>query len=161
MRGGVILYWADRVLAEDLAWLRKERYVIHEFDGSKWRVQDDLYKDVAEALGYPGYFGRNLAAFSDCMLDVEVPDDGGMVILIRDIDAVERHAVERHDRQFLQNLLDILDHTTRRNLLFGRRFLTLLQTRNPARTPAMDFSGVGAVHVTWNPREWLNSARGL
>jgi RNAse (barnase) inhibitor barstar len=156
MRGGVILYWADRVLAEDLAWLRQERYVIHEFDGSKWRAEDDLYKDVAKALGYSGYFGRNLAAFSDCMLDVEVPDDGGMVILIRDIDAVERH-----DQQFLWDLLDILDHTTRRNLLFGRRLLTLLQSRNSARTPAIDFSGVGAVHVTWNPREWLNSTRGL
>jgi len=154
--GGVNLYWADRVLAEDLAWLRKEQYAIHEFDGCNWQVKDDLYRDVAKALGYPGYFGRNLQAFSDCMLDVEVPDDGGMVFVIRNIDAVERH-----DRQFLWDLVDILDHTTRKNLLFGRRFLTLLQTQNPARTPSIDFSGVGAVHVGWNSREWLDSTRGL
>jgi len=159
--GGVTLYWADRVLAEDLAWLRKEQYAIHEFDGCNWRVEDDFHDEVANALQFPGYYGRNLNAFKDCMRDVEVSDDGGMVIVIRNIEAVERHATERHDRKFLWDVLDILDETTRGNLLFGRRFLTLLQSRNPARIPGIDFSGVGAAHVDWNPREWLNSDRGL
>ena len=93
--GGVTLYWADRVLAEDLAWLRKEQYAIHEFDGCNWRVEDDFHDEVANALQFPGYYGRNLNAFKECMGDVEVSDDGGMVIVIRNIEAVERHATER------------------------------------------------------------------
>lgn len=159
--GGVAFYWANHVLAEDLAWLRTQQYAIHEFDGCNWRVEADFHDDLAKALQFPDYYGRNLNAFKDCMDDVEVPDDGGMVILIRNIEAVERYAVERHDPEFLWDVVDILGRTTRANLLFGRRFVTLLQSRNPARIPGIDFSGVGAVHADWNPREWLNSKRGV
>lgn len=150
--GGVGIYWADHILHEDLAWLRNERYAIHEFNGANWRVEADFHDAVAETLSFPGYYGRNLDAFHDCMGDVEVPVEGGMVILIRNVDAVGLG-----EGQFLPVVLDILAATTRQKLLFGRRLLTLLQSRNPA----IDFSPVGAVPVMWNPREWLRSKRGL
>ena len=150
--GGVSTYWADHILNEDLAWLRNERYAIHEFNGANWRVEGDFHDAVTEALSFPGYYGRNLDAFNDCMRDVEVPVEGGMVILIRNVDAVGLG-----DGQFLPVVLDILADTTRQKLLFGRRLLTLLQSRNPA----IYFSPVGAVPVVWNLRERLNSDRGL
>ena len=125
--GGVVLYHAESILCEDLAWLRNERYAIHEFDAANWEDEGEFHNAVAKTLGFPGYYGRNLDAFNDCMRDVEVPIEGGMALLIRNVDAVENR--EGH---FLWDVLDILAGTTRRNLLFGRRLLTLLQTRNPA-----------------------------
>jgi len=150
--GGVALYYADSILAEDLAWLRSERYEIQEFDAGAWRVEGDFHDAVAKTLKFPAYYGRNLDAFNDCMGDVEVPDEGGMAILIRNVDGVDLR-----EGQFLPVILDILVGTTRTNLLFGRRLLTLLQSRNPA----IEFPAVGAAPVMWNRREWLNSKRGL
>lgn len=150
--GGVALYHSDQVLGEDLAWLRRERYAIHEFDARHWRSEEDFHADVAKALEFPAYYGRNLDAFNDCMRDVEVPVDGGMAILIRNVETVEQR-----EGEFVQVILDILAGTIRTNLLLGRRLLTLLQSRNPA----IEFRAVGAVPVMWNPREWLNSERGL
>ena len=65
-------------------------------------------------------------AFNDCMGDILVPSEGGMAIVIRNADAVEFR-----DRQFLPIVLDILADMTRKNLLFGRRFLTLLESADP------------------------------
>jgi hypothetical protein len=86
------------------------------------------------------------------MADVEVPMEGGTAIVIRNVDSVELR-----DGQFISVILDILAGTTRKNLLFGRRMLTLLQSENPR----IAFPVVAPVTVMWNPKEWLNSERGL
>jgi RNAse (barnase) inhibitor barstar len=150
--GGVVLYYAESILGEDLAWLGSERYTIHEFDAANWEDEGEFHNAVAKTLEFPGYYGRNLDAFNDCMRDVEVPLEGGMALLIRNVDAVENRK-----GHFLWDVLDILAKATRRNLLYGRRLLTLVHTRNPS----LEFAVVGAVPVIWNPREWLNSNRGL
>lgn len=150
--GGVVLYHADRILAEDIGWLRAERYRIHEFDGGRWTAESTFHADVAEAFAFPAYYGRNLDAFNDCIGDVEVPVDGGLAIVIRRADAVDLR-----DGQFLPIVLDSLAGTTRWNLLFGRRMLTLLQSHDPT----INYPPVGAVPVSWNPREWLAAKRGV
>jgi hypothetical protein len=86
------------------------------------------------------------------MGDVDVPLDGGMTIVLRNVDAVVLR-----EGKFLPVVLDILADATRTNLLFGRRLLTLLQSRNPA----LELPPVGATSVKWNPKEWLNAQRGL
>src|SRR5262245_2415696 len=87
--GGVALYHAEAVLAQDTAWLREEGYVIHELDGRKWNSQESLHEDVAKVLRFPAYYGRNLDAFNDCMRDLEVPVVGGMAIIIRGVDSID------------------------------------------------------------------------
>jgi RNAse (barnase) inhibitor barstar len=150
--GGVVLYWADAIIEEDLAWLRRERYVVHEFDAGLWSEEANFHSAVAEALEFPEYYGRNLDAFNDCMGDIAVPAAGGMAIVFHNADAVGLR-----EGKFLAVVLDILAGTTRTNLLFGRRLLTLLHSRNPA----LQFPPVGGMPVIWNPREWLNAKRGL
>jgi hypothetical protein len=107
---------------------------------------------MARTLKFPGYYGRNLDAFNDCIGDVEVPMEGGMGIVIRNIDATDLR-----DGQFVPVVLDILAATMRKNILFGRRMVTLLQSGNPR----IVFPAVAAVPAMWNPKEWLNSQRGL
>jgi RNAse (barnase) inhibitor barstar len=150
--GGVALYWADHVLREDLAWLRGQGYAICELDAGDWKAEEDFHDAVAKALEFPGYDGRNLDAFKDCMADVGVPLEGGMAIVIRNVDDLGLR-----EGKFFPVVLDILAATTRTNLLFGRRLVTLLHSRNPA----IEFPAVGAVPVLWNPREWTNAKRGL
>lgn len=150
--GGVILYHSDAILHDNLAWLRGEKYEAHEFDARTWTSEEAFHADVAETLKFPEYYGRNLDAFNDCMGDVEVPLAGGMAIVIRHVDAVNLR-----DGQLVPLVLDIIVDTTRTNLLFGPRLLTLLQSENPG----IVFPTVGAVSVAWNPKEWLSSSRGL
>src|SRR6185436_7352827 len=85
--GGVILYHSGVVLGDDLAWLRGEKYEVHDFDARRWKTEDDFHDDMSKALKFPEYYGRNLDAFNDCMTDVEVPIEGGMAIVIRNVDA--------------------------------------------------------------------------
>ena len=151
--GGVCLYFSNDVLRKDLAWLRARGYVIHEFNASLWKTKADFHKSVAETLRFPSYYGRNLDAFVDCLRDLKVPQKrGGMAIVIREVDSFRTV-----DKKFCFDVLDVLADTIRDNLVFGRRFLVLLQTRNPD----FEHQAVGAVPVMWNPKEWLESRRGL
>ncbi|HUR27066.1 MAG TPA: barstar family protein [Planctomycetota bacterium] len=148
--GGIAFYHSETVLQDDLAWLRSEKYQVHEFDARKWKSTEGFHSDVASKLQFPEHYGRNLSAFEDCMRDVEVPQEGGTAIVIRNVEAVE-------DKQLMTDLLEILAGTMRSNLLFGRRFLTLLQSGNRS----IVFPAVGALPVQWNPKEWPESKRGV
>ena len=150
--GGVVLYNSEAVLREDVAWLRAEKYQVQEFDARRWNSESDFHDEVARSLGFPDYYGQNLDAFNDCMGDILVPAEGGMAIVIRNADTVGLR-----DRELLPIVLDILADVTRKNMLFGRRFLTLVQSEDPR----IEFAPIGAVPVIWNPREWLRSNRGL
>ena len=150
--GGIHLYYSDGVLQEDLGWLRAEKYVIHEFDCMTWKTEEGFHADVAKVLKFPSYYGKNLDAFNDCMGDLEVPSEGGVVLLFRAVDSVDFR-----QGKFFWTVLDILIRVSRGNLFFGRRLIVILQSRNPK----IEFEPIGAVPVTWNSREWLNSKRGL
>ena len=63
----------------------------------------------------------------------------------------------RSQPQLAQTILDSIETSSRRFLLTGRRLLALVQSDDPR----IRFERVGAVPVTWNPREWLDSDRGL
>jgi hypothetical protein len=54
-----------------------------------------------------------------------------------------------------QTILDSIESTSRRFLLTGRRLLALVQSSDPR----IRFERVGAMPVTWNPREWLDADR--
>jgi hypothetical protein len=63
----VTLYRSREVLAEHLAWLRRHGYAVHELDCSGWSSEADFHDAVSRTLGFPGYYGRNLDAFNDCL----------------------------------------------------------------------------------------------
>lgn len=151
-RGAVALYYKGSVLSQDLAWLRSQRYVIHELDAVAWKEPGNFHDAVRSTLSFPAYYGRNLASWIDCVAELGVPDEGGMAIVFRRYDAFARS-----QPQFAQTILDSLETTSRRFLLTGRRLLALVQSDDPR----IRFERVGAMPVTWNPREWLDSDRGI
>lgn len=149
--GGVVAYHADAVLADDLQWFERQGYLVRQFDGRAWSNESAFHESISRALEFPSYCGSNLDAFNDCMRDFDVPLDGGLVFVIRNAGDVHLQC------EWFHFVLQILADVVRLNLLFGRRFLVLLQSENPA----IVFPDLGAFTVQWNPREWLNSSRGL
>jgi RNAse (barnase) inhibitor barstar len=151
-RGAVALYYKGSVLSQDLAWLRRQNYVVHELDAAKWTEPAHFHEAVKPALGFPSYYAKNLASWIDCTSELDVPDEGGMALVFRHYDAFAKS-----QPQFAQTVLDSIETTSRRFLLTGRRLLALVQSDDPR----IRFERVGAMPVTWNPREWLDSDRGL
>jgi RNAse (barnase) inhibitor barstar len=151
-RGAVALYHKGAVLSQDLGWLRQQRYVIHEMDAAQWTEPSHFHDAVRATLSLPSYYTKNLASWIDCAAELPVPDESGMAIVFRRYDAFARA-----QPQFAQTILDSLETTSRRFLLTGRRLLALVQSDDPR----IRFERVGALPVTWNPREWLDSDRGI
>lgn len=155
----VTMFWREALLDETADWLRQHAYRVVELAAGTWSSNADMYEDIAVALNFPDYFGRNLDALNDCMRDVASGDYGwdadthtGLVIVLRSFDTFT--AV---DRRTAQHMLDIFADQARSAILVGHRIICLVQSNDPQ----LSFDPVGAMPVMWNDAEWLNSKRGL
>ena len=149
-RGAVALYHKSSILSADLGWFRHQRYAIQELDAGGWASPDAFHADVQRVLGFPSYYARNLASWVDCLAEIQVPDESGMAIVFRRYDSFAKA-----QPRLAQTVLDSIESTSRRFLLTGRRLIALVQSDDPR----IRFDRVGAMPVTWNPREWLDSDR--
>ncbi len=149
-RGAVALYHKGAVLSHDLAWFRQHAYEVHELDASRWTTADEFHSDAQRVFGFPPFYARNLAAWLDFLGEIPVPDESGTVLLFRRYDALARA-----QHQLAQTILDSIETTSRRFLLTGRRLIALVQSDDPR----IRFERVGALPVTWNPREWTEADR--
>jgi RNAse (barnase) inhibitor barstar len=150
--GPIAMYLRRVVLEDDISWFVENGYRVDRLDCSTWVDKEIAHTALSNTLAFPDYYGRNLDAFNDCMSDLEVPIEGGRVIVLERFDVPAAGLGD-----FAYVLLDIVASTARDKLLFGRRLIALVQSNDPA----LGFPPVGATPVGWNPREWLNSARGL
>lgn len=148
----VTLYFRAGLLDEDLDWLVRHGYRVDRLDCAGWTASDVVHATLRDALRLPGYQGHSLDAFADSLEGLDVPDDGGRVLVFTryDVPAAAIPDVAR-------DLLDIIAAESRQHLLHGRRLLALVQTDDPE----LAFEPVGACVVEWNPKECTNAARGL
>jgi RNAse (barnase) inhibitor barstar len=150
--GSITLYYQIEFLAEDVAWLAAHGYRIDNFDCTDWQTKQDMLTAFASTLKFPSYFGQNLDALNDCLSDVDVPENGGRVLVFQRYDTF---AAKMPDVAW--TVLDIIETNSRLFLLFGQHLITLLQSDDPQ----IQFNAVGGCPVMWNNREWLNKNRGL
>jgi RNAse (barnase) inhibitor barstar len=150
--GSISLYHRLLILRDDMAWLVDHGYSVYEFDCNAWKSRDDFHDAMSATLNFPGYYGRNIAAFNDCLSDLEIPDEGGSVLVFLHFDRFLACQPE-----FAECVLDHIDYNSRRLSFWGRRLLTLLQSGDSQ----FRIERIGAYAPNWNPREWLDSARGL
>lgn len=152
----VTLFWRPQVLDETTAWLSAHGYQVTGIDASQWSTEHDLHRDIAAALSFPDYYGRNLDALNDCMRDVVSQDYGwapgttGLALAFTGYDAFAARCPRA-----AQIVLDIMADHSRSAALFGRRLTCLIQSNDPH----ICFEPVGATAVTWNDAEWLDSKR--
>lgn len=152
----VTLFWRQQILDETVAWLSDHGYQIVRFNAAHWSTEADLHRDIAAALGFPGYYGRNLDALNDCMRDVVTQDYGwapqttGLVLVFSGYDAFTAHCPRP-----AHAVLDIMAEHSRSAALLGRRLMSLVHSNDPD----IEFEPVGATPVMWNDAEWLDSKR--
>ena len=149
-RGAIALYYRSSVLSADLGWFRQQTYVIHELNASGWTTAGAFHDDVKRVLAFPAHYTSNLASWIDALPEIAVPDESGVVLAFRRYDAFAKA-----QPQLAQTILDSIESTSRRFLLTGRRLIALVQSDDPR----IRFERVGALPVTWNPREWLDADR--
>jgi hypothetical protein len=150
--GAVVMYYRLAVLHNDIIWLRDHGCRVLDFDCFKWPSIQDFYCDVYAALGLPKPVNGNLDAMSDHFSDLEVPANGGCVIVFRRYDDFAAK-----NRSFAETVLDIVATQSRFKLLLGERFFAMIQSDDPQ----ICFAPVGAAPILWNPLEWPDSKRGV
>jgi RNAse (barnase) inhibitor barstar len=150
--GGVVLYHKHQVLAEDVAWLVRVGYQLRELDAHGWANGAALHEDMKRVFAFPAHYTNNLASLVDALAELDIPAGGAVVVQVRRYDRFVK--VDAH---LAWSVLDALETTSRRLLLTGRRLLSLVQSDDPR----IKFERVGAMPVNWNPREWLDSDRGV
>jgi len=150
--GGVVLYHKHQVLTEHTAWLVREGYQLRELDAHGWKDSRAFHEDVKRVFEFPAHYTANLASLVDALAELEIVPGGAVAVVMRRYDRFAK--VDPH---LAWSVLDALETTSRRLLLTGRRLLSLVQS-DDAR---IKFERVGAMPVNWNPREWLDSDRGI
>ena len=150
--GAVTLYHKPAVLAQDSAWLQRNGYKLLTLDAGGWANRLTFHQDARRVLAFPSFYNNTLAAWIDCLAELEVPEKGGVALQFRRYDVFARA-----DREFAQTVLETIESTSRGFLLTGRRFLALVQSDDPR----LHFERVGAVPVNWNQLEWTEADRGL
>ena len=150
--GGVVLYHKHQILTEHTAWLVREGYQIRELDAFGWKEPKAFHDDVKRVFEFPAHYTPNLASLVDALAELDIAPGGALAVVLRRYDRFAK--TEPH---LAWSVLDALETTSRRLLLTGRRLLSLVQS-DDAR---IKFDRVGAMPVNWNPREWLDSDRGL
>jgi hypothetical protein len=88
-------------LDDTTAWLSAHDYQVTRINAAHWATEHDLHHDIAQALDFPGYYGRNFAALNDCMRDVVSQDYGwaphttGLAVVFTGYDAFAARARPR------------------------------------------------------------------
>jgi RNAse (barnase) inhibitor barstar len=151
LNGACTLYYRPEILAQDEAWLREHGYEVHVFDCASWTSEDAFHEQISRDLGFPDYYGRNLAALNDCLAEMNVPDEGGLALRFNRFDLLAQTLPE-----FAWHVLDNIEEKSRMHLLFGHRLIALVQSDNPR----IQFKPVGARPIVWNWKEQVNRLRG-
>jgi Barstar (barnase inhibitor) len=152
----VTLFWRIEVLEQAVNWLGAHGYTSVQLNAGQWASDADMHRDIATALSFPDYYGRNLAALNDCMGDVidyqygTTKDATGLVLAFTSYDTFAGASPRS-----AHALLDIIARQARCAALTGHRVLCLVQSNDPMIT----FEPVGAMGVLWNPAEWLDARR--
>lgn len=152
----VTMFWRRQVLDTTIEWLVERGYQVTVMDASAWSTESDLHREIALALSFPDYYGRNLDALNDCMRDVVaheygwVPEATGLALAFTGYDRFA--AVCPRSAHVV---LDLMANHSRTAALFGGRLMCLVQSDDPQ----IRFDDVGATPVTWNDAEWSDSRR--
>lgn len=152
----VQLFQSRAVLDRAVDDARESGWSVIRFDARHWATAAAMHTDLADALSFPDYYGRNLDALNDCMRDVVAGDYGfakhavgGLIV----IDAFDRF--HRREPQVAQVLIDVLGRAAVDALAHRWQLATFLRVDDPDFSPP-PFAAQAAI---WNPQEWLRAHR--
>ncbi len=84
------------VLQEAITELERLGYRVVLLDAGTWHDEADFHRDIAEALSFPSYYGRNLDALNDCLVTDaaegehgwDPANDTGLVLVFDNVDGL-------------------------------------------------------------------------
>jgi RNAse (barnase) inhibitor barstar len=148
MRNGpVTKYWRQEYFEEDIKELEQRRFRVVPFNCREWPDEATMHEALRVALGLPENTGRNFDALADSLSEIDVPEDGGLVVALDNFEESERN----------NRLFQVFADASRWWLLFGRTLAVIIRTDDPAYRGR---DTLGATPPQWNGREWLDSNRG-
>jgi len=147
--GAISMYHDQTILDQDLTEFKKLDYRIVDFNTTTWTPRT-AHQELKKGLEFPDYYGENLAAFNDCLGDLNPSDQKGLIIVFRHFDKPVKT-----DKEWCEGLLDVITEQSRQWLLTNKRLIGLLQSDNPD----LNFSKLGGLTPTWNIQEWLDEKR--
>jgi len=146
--GPVSLFFKPHILDEAVQFLKKQSYIIHEFNCQDYSSEADVYNDILLRLGIiqTDYNEISSTPFWDLLTEAKVPDESGLILVFMHFDVLHRNLPK-----CAQDLLEIIAGYSYNWLWFGRRFKAFVQTDDPS----IIIKPLGAHEAYWNPKEWL------
>ena len=144
--GWISLYWKTEVLEKDLEWFKKENYAIAQFDCTTWISEKEMHKQLKMRFNFPDYYGENFDALNDCLSYIDIINTG-LIVTFRHLDNC--------NFKLIHTLLDVFADNARRQMLYGKRLIILIQVSNRK----FQINNVGANNVILNHTEWLESTK--
>lgn len=148
--GPVALFRKAEVVRSTVEWLERNSYRVVQTECGSCTTKEELLGAIGTALGFPRWDRPNLDGFNDDCRHVEAPDDGGLAVVLWGFDRAATRLPQ--EAKFV---LDALAWASWNNLLFGRRFICMVQSDDPH----IQFGAVGGHEPWWNRREWFIADR--
>lgn len=146
----VQLYHSPEQLALAIGHCRQDEWDVVDLDAGGWADGDALHDDLSSALNFPSYYGRNLDALHDMMMEIGRNSSGfsptapGGVLVLRHLD---RFVAANRSRA--EAVVDILASASARALQYGWPLAILLQSDDrQLRLPPM-----ATIHIGWSTAE--------
>ncbi|MGH1488777.1 MAG: barstar family protein [Acidimicrobiales bacterium] len=152
----VQLYHSHEQLQLDVERCRAAGWEVIELDASGWSDGAALHDDFSTALTFPDYYGRNLDALHDMMLELAAGSRGfsdtaaGGLLVLQHFDSFLANSRSRAEA-----VVEILATATSRALQYGWPLVVFLQSDDPQ----LRLGPVAPIVIGWNPGERIRSKR--
>jgi RNAse (barnase) inhibitor barstar len=140
LNGPVAMYGPAERLHQHVTALESYGYRCPAFDCAEWESEAAMHRSIAGRLEFPGYYGHNLNALNDCLGYLDIPEPGGVALVLWRFDRFVRLSAER-----AWEVLDVIASASWVHRLYGRRLMGLVQSDDPE----LHFAPVGARPVMW------------
>ena len=140
LNGPIALYGPTERLRRHIAALESYGYRCPAFDCGEWASEADMHRAFAARLEFPEHYGHNLDALDDCLGDIDIPEVGGVALVLWRFNHFARLSAER-----AWQVLDVIASASWVHRLYGRHLLGLVQSDDPE----LHFAPVGARPVVW------------
>ncbi|RWX03705.1 barstar family protein [Flavobacterium cerinum] len=121
-RGFVKAYSDDTILKANIGWFEKENYKTIEFDCIEWNNDKEIMHDhLSLKLDFPPYYGKNWDALDECLNDLEIPENG-LVVVFKNLDLINIKTAH--------TLINCFVSSAQTHILFNERLLALIKVEN-------------------------------
>jgi hypothetical protein len=150
--GAVTLYWRMELFEAAIDSLAQLRYRVLRL---RFNEPQQFMADVSKALKWQQQFGYQawgggLDALNDAFRDEPFNSADDSAFCVENF-----QAAVKYNSKWSTAMLDIIERTSRDYLLFGKRLVALVQTKNATYR----CKGIGATSAHWNKKEWLDRTR--